>query len=142
MMDVLRGGRRYTDQPRAVKTKVLLIEDALDQLDVYGTVLQDAGHHVMGTTHGRVGYQLAIASPPDVVILDLELPDVDGWSLCTMLSANHATESVPIIILTASDNYDLPLRAARAGVTFLKKPCPVDRLLAAVRATVPHRAPL
>lgn len=115
---------------------VLIIEDSLDQLDMYELVLRDAGYRMQRATHGIVGFDLAVADPPDVILIDLNLPDIDGWSVCDMLQENAATASVPVIILTARDDYDMPLRAARANVALLRKPCSVDRLKTAISAAV------
>jgi DNA-binding response OmpR family regulator len=112
---------------------VLVIEDVIDQLDMYDMALQDQGFAVLRATRGRTGYDVAVAEKPDVIIADLALPDVDGWVVCAWLKANSATTAIPIIILTARDDYDIPLRAANAKVAaVLHKPCSIDRLTAAI----------
>jgi len=114
-------------------TTVLIIEDVLLQLDMYEMALHDAGYTVLRATRGRTGYDVAVAEQPDVIITDLVLPDVDGWVVCAWLKANPATTAIPIIILTAREDHDIPLRAANANVAaYLHKPCPMPQLTAAI----------
>jgi DNA-binding response OmpR family regulator len=112
---------------------VLIIEDVLLQLDMYELALHDIGYDVLRATRGHTGYDVAATEKPDVIILDLMLPDVDGWVVCAWLKANPITAAIPVIVLTASDDYDLPLRAMNANVAALfHKPCSIDRLAAAI----------
>jgi DNA-binding response OmpR family regulator len=121
---------------------ILLVEDVIDQLDLYELVLRDAGYHTLRATRGELGYEVAVAIQPDLVVLDLSLPDMDGWIVRERLQANPTTAAIPVIVLTARDDYDLPLRASRADVVVLHKPCSADRLLQAVeRAVGPSGSP-
>ena len=116
---------------------VLLIDDALDQLDLYEMALQDAGYATLAATRGGVGYNVAVTDAPDVIIAELGLPDVDGWELCAWLKANPITTAIPMIILTARNDYEIPLRALNANVSdLLSKPCSVDRLTAAIEGAL------
>ena len=115
------------------RATVLIIEDVLLQLDMYELALHDVGYNVLRATRGHTGYDVAVTEKPDVIILDLMLPDVDGWVVCAWLKANPITAAIPVIVLTARDDYDIPLRALHANVADLfHKPCPVDRLSAAI----------
>jgi DNA-binding response OmpR family regulator len=115
------------------RTTVLIIEDVLLQLDMYELALQDIGYDVLRATRGHTGYDVAATEKPDVIILDLMLPDVDGWVVCAWLKANPVTAAIPVIVLTARDDYDIPLRAMHANVAALfHKPCSIDRLAAAI----------
>jgi DNA-binding response OmpR family regulator len=112
---------------------VLVIEDVLLQLDMYEMALHDAGYTVLRATRGRTGYDVAVAEKPDVIITDLALPDVDGWVVCAWLKANPATAAIPIIVLTAREDHDIPRRAANTNVSaYLHKPCPMPQLTAAI----------
>ena len=117
--------------PRLVT--VLIIEDVPLQLDMYEMALHDLGYSVLRATRGHTGYDVAVTEQPDVIITDLALPDVDGWVVCAWLKANPITTAIPVIILTARDDYDIPIRAQHANVAaLLHKPCPADRLKAAI----------
>src|SRR5262245_24820827 len=72
---------------------------------------------------------------PDVIVLDLAMPAVDGWQLCHALSNDVATSGLPVLVLTGHDDVEVPAKAIKAGVrAVLVKPCPIDRFLPAIRA--------
>src|SRR6266545_4877889 len=107
---------------------VLLIDDTVDQLDLYEAALRDR-YEVLQAERGDTGVAIALAKLPDAVVVDLSMPDVDGWEVCRRLRADPRTASIPVIILTALDVNDLRHQAMKAGVTdLLTKPCPVDTL--------------
>jgi CheY-like chemotaxis protein len=108
---------------------VLMIEDSPDQIDLYEFALSDA-YVVKSALRGEIGVNLATADPPDLILLDLAMPGMDGWEVCWRLKADPRTESIPIIILTARDPEGLRTEAMRAGAAaLLTKPCGVDKLL-------------
>ena len=122
------------------RPKVLIIEDVPLQREMYETALQDAGYTVVCATRGRSGYDLAVTEQPDVIIADLGLPDVDGSVVCAWRAANPATAAIPVVILTASDQHDIELRAATANVAArLHKSGPLSLLTAAVETALGHQ---
>ena len=83
---------------------------------------------------GQAGLASASACLPDVIVLDLGLPDIDGWSVVRQLKAMPTTAGVPLIALTGADLPDERASALRAGCALhLGKPCPPDQLLDALR---------
>src|SRR6266536_1300372 len=119
-----RGGAHA----RRFPPMVLLIDDTVDQLDLYEAALRDR-YEVLQAERGDVGVEIAVARQPDLVVVDLSMPDIDGWEVCRRLRAHPRTASIPVIILTALDVNDLRHQAMKAGVTdLLTKPCPVDTL--------------
>jgi len=94
---------------------------------------------VLKASRGETGYTVACAELPDVIVLDLLLPDVDGFDVCRRLRANRPTATIPVIFLTGDDR---SLFKAMASVEFanvfaiLKKPATGDRLLVAIRDAV------
>jgi CheY-like chemotaxis protein len=115
---------------------VLFIEDNLTQLDLYAMVLEEA-LDVVKATRGETGYDVACCEHPDVIVLDILLPDVDGLALCARLHANPATAAIPIIVLTGDARAYARAQLVRSELTgVLLKPCPADRLLAAVRMAI------
>jgi two-component system cell cycle response regulator DivK len=107
---------------------VLFIEDSLDQLDLYELALRDR-YQFLGASDGEAGVKLAIAQQPDVLLVDLSMPRMDGWEVCRRVKNHPRTAAIPIIILTAEDSEDIDDQATSAGVAnLLRKPCHVDAL--------------
>jgi len=81
--------------------RILAIEDEKDLQEVLAYNLRAAGHEAVGALSGREGLALARASPPELVLLDLMLPDMPGFDVCRALKADPATRAVPIMVLSA-----------------------------------------
>lgn len=121
-----------------VRPLVLLIEDNLTLLDLYAMVL-DEEFDVVTATRGEEGYELACNEHPDVIVLDVLLPDVDGFQVSERLRGNPETVSIPVVVLTGNDGAYAQAKLAAADYSaVLTKVLPADRLMAAVRAAVPQ----
>ena len=117
--------------------KVLLVEDVPNNRDIYRTILEFAGHTVLEAVNGADGIALARSESPEVIVMDVTMPLMDGLEATRRLKADPETAGIPVLILTAhayaSDRED----AMRAGAdAYLAKPCPprsvvqeVERLL-------------
>jgi two-component system phosphate regulon response regulator PhoB len=88
--------------PKArVKAKILVVDDEPDALELIGFNLKSAGFDVLTADDGEAALQLARTHQPDLVLLDLMLPEVDGLEVCKILRRDPATSAVPIIMVTA-----------------------------------------
>ena len=113
--------------------RVLLIEDDQSLADGIATALRHAGYAVDLAAEGREGISLARAAQPDVIVLDLGLPDLDGFDVLQQLRGGGVKSSV--LILTARDDLGSKVRGLDAGADdYLTKPFAVDELLARLRA--------
>lgn len=113
---------------------VLVIEDDPSIRSSLVRSLGDRGHAVSSARAGLDGLQQALADDPDVVLLDLGLPDLDGHSLLTMLRAVRQT---PVIVVTARDDDPSVVRALDAGADdYVVKPFGMDQLEARMRAVL------
>lgn len=113
---------------------VLVIEDLRDQAELWSDVCAEAGLNAMTVPTGVQGYARARDSQPAIILLDLTLPDIDGWEVCRRLKTDARTKHIPIVILTARDEPHGTRRATEAGcAAYLKKPCPPGDLVAAIR---------
>lgn len=120
--------------PLTVRAWVLIIEDVRDQAELWADVCAEAGLNAMTAPTGLQGYRKAVESQPAIVILDLMLPDVDGWDVCRRLKTDVWTKRIPIVILTAREDPHGERRAAEAGcAAYLRKPCPPTDLVAVIR---------
>jgi putative two-component system response regulator len=107
---------------------VLLVDDCVDQRDLYEMMLQ-AEFDVMTATRGAEGVALATTECPDVIVMDVMMPGLDGWEACTQIKSHPRTANVPVILLTGANDRDLSQHAIAVGATaILKKPCPADML--------------
>ena len=80
---------------------IVYIEDDTEMIDLVTLILNRRGYLVKGAHGGRQGLDLVQKEPPDLILLDLMMPDLDGWDLYQQLKANDTTKDIPVIIITA-----------------------------------------
>jgi len=113
---------------------ILLIEDDNGIRSAITRALTDLGHAVTTSNRGMSGLESAVDHPPDVVLLDLGLPDVDGLQVLAML---RAVSKVPVIVITARDDDADMVRALNAGADdYVVKPFGIEQLEARLRAVL------
>ena len=113
--------------------KVLLVEDSEDTLAIYTLMLEHHGFRVLGATTGADGIAAARASRPDVIVMNLSLPGLDGLSAAHILKQDPTTAGIPIIACTAFIQEEGARPAKQAGCdSYLEKPCDPSRVLAEV----------
>ena len=114
--------------------RVLVIDDDSAFLGMVTAALEEDGHAVVTASDGRHGLLRADDGHPDAIILDLRLPDMDGWAVCRALKADPVMAAIPVIILTAAASPTLKQRAGEHGcAAFLLKPCYPEDLAQTVR---------
>jgi DNA-binding response OmpR family regulator len=102
---------------------VLLIDDDEDQTQALAWRLQTQGFTTLTASTGKLGLQTAIREQPDVILLDVQLPDLDGLDVCEQLSDTPATCCIPVIILSGAERSAVVRRARAAGCDYyLRKP--------------------
>ena len=116
---------------------VLLVEDNEDNLIIYTTILRFGGYRVVQARDGRAALEAARIVAPDLILMDVSIPYVDGLEVTRRLKSDPATRRIPIIALTA---HALPSdrdRALEAGCDgYISKPAEPRAILAAVRRQV------
>jgi two-component system cell cycle response regulator DivK len=113
---------------------VLFADDTLDTRDLYAMYFTSRGYHVLTSTDGQSAIEMALAGRPDVVIVDLAMPKLDGISVTRLLKSDPRTQTTPIIILTAYPQEAIDGGALEAGADiFLTKPCLPEDLETHVR---------
>lgn len=80
---------------------VIYIEDDPEMIELVSTILNRRGFEVKGAHGGRQGLEMVLEEPPDLVLLDLMMPDMDGWDVYQQLKANETTRTIPVIVITA-----------------------------------------
>lgn len=103
---------------------VLLVEDNEDNRIVYSTILQHFGYRVMEALNGEEGIAKARAEQPDLILMDISIPVIDGWEATQVLKRDPATRRIPIIALTAHALASDREKAMEVGCdSYLAKPC-------------------
>lgn len=118
-------------------TKILLIEDNELNRDMLRRRLDRRGYAVVAAENGQQGLLAAHAEEPDVILMDMSLPGMDGWTLARLLKAESATRRIPIIALTAHAMPGDRETALQAGCDdYDTKPVVLGRLLSKIEALV------
>jgi two-component system, cell cycle response regulator DivK len=121
---------------------VLLADDSDDVLEAHGEILQDAGYRVAFARDGRQAVAQALELRPDVILMDLQMPGIDGWEATRLIRADLRTHHIPIIAFTSHGLRRYADRSFDAGCTsFLEKPIRSATLLLDEVARVLARRP-
>ncbi len=126
-----------TPTAASAKTRVLVVDDITRNLQIVGTMLRNAGYEVMPTTSGAQALERVRVQLPDLILLDLMMPEMDGLEVCHRLKADPLTQQIPVIFLTASNEMEYLVKGFEAGaVDYVTKPFNPPELLARVRTHV------
>lgn len=122
-----------------MSARILLIEDDCDTREVYATSLRRSGYSVLEARDGDEGVRLARADRPDVIVMDLGMPRVDGWQATETLKCSPETAGIPVLAVTAHAHPFYRGRAESAGCSgFLEKSASLAQLLAEVARLLPR----
>jgi CheY-like chemotaxis protein len=114
--------------------RVLLVEDNEDNRIVYSTILRHFGYHVSEALNGEEGIAKARAERPDLILMDISIPIIDGWEATQVLKHDPATKNIPIIALTAHALASDREKAMEVGCDgYLAKPCEPRAVVAEVQ---------
>lgn len=112
---------------------ILVIEDDIDNQNLVRILLEQGGYQVVAASDGRTGLDAAFRHLPDLVLLDLTIPAIDGWQLAAELKANPQTREIPVVALSAHTLPGDRQRAQEAGCNgFIAKPLDVPNFLQTV----------
>ena len=113
---------------------ILVVDDYQDAREMYAEYLQFSGFRVAEAKNGNEAVDQAFALKPDLILMDLSLPGIDGWEATRRLKADDATKHIPIVALTGHALAGASEGAKRAGCdSFVTKPCLPDDLVVEVR---------
>ena len=116
------------------KPRVLIVEDNVDNFELVRFLLERAGYEVLSAANGLEGLDAAKRERPDLILMDLSMPEMDGWNATSHLKADEETRSIPVLALTAHTLPGDRKRAIDAGCDgYISKPINVasfDKLVA------------
>ncbi|MDD2721506.1 MAG: response regulator [Gallionella sp.] len=114
--------------------KILAVDDTPASLRLLTDILKDEGYEVRSAISGKLALHAAISNPPDLVLLDIRMPEMDGFEVCRRLKADPATCDVPVIFVSAASEVSEKLQGFEFGaVDYVTKPYQREELLARVR---------
>jgi len=124
--------------PKKETKHILCIEDEPEMIDLIRLILGRKGFDVEGATGGAEGLKKLHQDPPDLVLLDLMMPDVDGWEVYQQMKADEKTKNVPVIVVTAkAQSIDKVLGLHIAKVDdYIAKPFSPQELLNSVEKVI------
>jgi DNA-binding response OmpR family regulator len=117
------------------KTRILCIEDEAEMIDLTRLVLEREGFEVLGAVGGAQGLEIIKREKPDLVLLDLMMPDIDGWEVYRQMKADETSARIPVIVVTAkaqSIDKVLGLQVAKVD-DYITKPFGPKELLESIR---------
>jgi CheY-like chemotaxis protein len=118
--------------------RILVIEDNLDNYDLVRFLLQQEGYSVLGAYDGRQGLDMVREQAPDVVLLDLSIPEINGWELAAQLKADPTTAHIAVLAITGHTLPGDRQRALDAGCDdYISKPLDIPQFLQTVAAHLP-----
>ena len=113
---------------------VLVVDDFQDNREMYAEYLLFSGFRVIQAANGKEALDQAFANRPDIIIMDLSLPVMDGWEATRRLKADARTNAIPVVALTGHAMQGHSKGAMAAGCdSFVAKPCLPDQLVAEIR---------
>jgi CheY-like chemotaxis protein len=123
--------------PETISSKkplVLVVDDFADNREMYSEYLSFSGYDVIEARNGKEAIDAAQERLPDIIIMDLSLPVMDGWEATRRLKADERTHGIPVVALTGHAMHGHSKGAIEAGCdSFVAKPCLPDQLVAEIR---------
>jgi putative two-component system response regulator len=135
-----RTGRPMAELPARNGKSVLVVDDASENLHMLVRILTAQGYKPRAVKSGRLALQSAEIDPPDLILLDIMMPQMDGHEVCRRLKANQRLKDIPVIFLSALDDADDKVKAFASGcVDYVTKPFRVEEVQARVDAQMKVR---
>lgn len=113
----------HNAQPTLAGKRILIIEDTEENMRLFNAILKLEDAHVLKADLARVGIEIATREQPDLIVMDMQMPGVDGLTATRLLRADPRTQEIPIVIITASAMSEDKKRAFDAGCDgYITKP--------------------
>lgn len=120
---------------------ILIVDDTPNNLSVLRQMLTEYGHRVRPALNGEIALQTIKADKPDLILLDIVMPGMDGYTVCQRLKSNSNTKEIPIIFISALNEVEDKMRAfSEGGVDYISKPFHTEEVIARVNTHLVLRA--
>ena len=111
------------------RESLLVVDDTLANLQLLTNMLRDQGYEVRGAPDGEIALKTVHAFRPDLVLLDINMPDIDGYEVCRRLKADASTAGIPVIFLSALDDTQDKVKGFEVGgVDYITKPFQLEEV--------------
>jgi len=113
--------------------RILIIDDVIENIQLIGTVIRNQGYRISIAQNGKQGLKAAVEDKPDLILLDVVMPEMDGFETCRRLKANPETSKIPVIFLSAHIDTIKKVEGFKIGaVDYIAKPVEVEEVLARI----------
>ncbi len=115
-------------------SKLLIVDDIIDNIRIIGSLLKSKGISITPATSGEQALGLAVAKKPDLILLDVQMPEMDGFEVCKKLKDNPLTKDIPVIFLTARTETEDIMKGFNLGaIDYITKPINSDEVIARIK---------
>jgi two-component system sensor histidine kinase/response regulator len=122
-----------TRQSKATKGNILIVDDTPENLRLLSNALTERGYKVRSVINGAMALMGAKAAPPDLILLDINMPQMNGYEVCEALKADEQTREIPVIFISALDEVlDKVKGFAVGGRDYITKPFQLEEVLARI----------
>ncbi|MEC4804610.1 MAG: response regulator [Jaaginema sp. PMC 1079.18] len=132
----------YSVQPQAVRGDILVVDDLIENGQLLLQILTEAGYEVRQAINGKQALRAVCYDPPDLILLDIRMPEMDGYQVCEILKSSEETAGIPVIFLSAlNESFDKVKAFALGGADYIAKPFDGNEVLARVKhqLTIAHQ---
>ena len=122
--------------------RIMVVDDTPENLTLLNDMLQNRGYEVFALPNGEMALKAAAKNPPDLILLDINMPGLNGYEVCKRLKADEHLAEIPVIFLSAYNETEHKITAFQAGgVDYITKPFQSEEVEARVRIHLKLRQP-
>lgn len=116
-----------------MKSKILIIDDKEEVIMLVEIIFLDIGYDVVGTTDSTLAFEYVVKEKPDIVILDIMMPRMNGWEVLNHIKSNHDTKHIPVLMLSVKADREEREKSKKLGAyALMRKPFQSEKLIEVV----------
>jgi len=129
----MKEAPRMASEQAESKGKIMIVDDTVVNLELLQNLLQRRGYSIMAFPQGKLALKAALKSPPDMLLLDINMPEMDGFEVCSHFKSEPSLAKIPVLFISALEASQDKVRAfAAGGVDYVTKPFQIEELNARV----------